>query len=87
MMADNINSLSDITKISEDIRSEVNKSIVGLTNHIDTLTLSLLTGGHVLLEGLPGTAKTFLRGAARQRDDRFTAFSRICRFCSPDFLN
>jgi len=60
MMTDNINSLSDITKISEDIRSEVNKSIVGLTNHIDTLTLSLLTGGHVLLEGLPGTAKTFL---------------------------
>ena len=60
MMADNINSLSDITKISENIRSEVNKSIVGLTNHIDTLTLSLLTGGHVLLEGLPGTAKTFL---------------------------
>ena len=60
MMADNINSLSDITKISEDIRSEVHKSIVGLTNHIDTLTLSLLTGGHVLLEGLPGTAKTFL---------------------------
>jgi MoxR-like ATPase len=46
--------------MSEDIRSEVNKSIVGLTNHIDTLTLSLLTGGHVLLEGLPGTAKTFL---------------------------
>jgi MoxR-like ATPase len=60
MMTDNINSLSDITKISEDIRSEVGKSIVGLTNHIDTLTLSLLTGGHVLLEGLPGTAKTFL---------------------------
>ncbi len=60
MMTDNINSLSDITKISEDIRSEVNKSIVGLTNHIDTLTLSLLTGGHVLIEGLPGTAKTFL---------------------------
>ena len=60
MMTDNINSLSDITKMSEDIRSEVNKSIVGLTNHIDTLTLSLLTGGHVLLEGLPGTAKTFL---------------------------
>ena len=59
-MTDNINSLSDITKISEDIRSEVGKSIVGLTNHIDTLTLSLLTGGHVLLEGLPGTAKTFL---------------------------
>ena len=60
MMTDDINSLSDITKMSEDIRSEVNKSIVGLTNHIDTLTLSLLTGGHVLLEGLPGTAKTFL---------------------------
>jgi len=59
-MTEIINSLSDITKISTDIRSEVNKSIIGLSNHIDTLTLSLLTGGHVLLEGLPGTAKTYL---------------------------
>ena len=59
-MSDSVTSLSDITKLSSDIRSEVNKSIVGLSRHIDTLTLSLLTGGHVLLEGMPGTAKTFL---------------------------
>ena len=59
-MSDSVTSLSDITKLSNDIRSEVNKSIVGLSRHIDTLTLSLLTGGHVLLEGMPGTAKTFL---------------------------
>ena len=39
-MSDSVTSLSDITKLSSDIRSEVNKSIVGLSRHIDTLTLS-----------------------------------------------
>ena len=59
-MTDSINSLSDIIKISKDISSGMNKTIVGLSNHINTLTLALLTGGHLLLDGLPGTAKTSL---------------------------
>ncbi|MCC8166096.1 MAG: MoxR family ATPase [Planctomycetes bacterium] len=49
-----------IGKISEDIRAEVGKAIVGQAEAIDLLLTSLLAGGHVLLEGVPGTGKTFL---------------------------
>ena len=52
--------LSDLKSLSDDLSSEIGKTIVGLDNHVKILTLSLLTGGHVLLDGLPGTAKTSL---------------------------
>lgn len=42
------------------IRAEVGKAIVGQNEAIDLLLTSLLSGGHVLLEGVPGTGKTFL---------------------------
>lgn len=40
------------------IREEVGKVIVGQEKLIDRLILALITGGHVLLEGVPGLAKT-----------------------------
>lgn len=40
------------------IREEVGKTIVGQEELIESLLISLLTGGHILLEGLPGLAKT-----------------------------
>lgn len=40
------------------IREEVAKVIVGQEKLIDRLILALITGGHVLLEGVPGLAKT-----------------------------
>jgi MoxR-like ATPase len=40
------------------ITSEVGKVIVGQTQMIERLLIGLLTGGHVLLEGVPGLAKT-----------------------------
>lgn len=40
------------------IREEVGKVIVGQEKLIDRLVLALATGGHVLLEGVPGLAKT-----------------------------
>lgn len=40
------------------IREEVSKVIVGQEKLIDRLILALITGGHVLLEGVPGLAKT-----------------------------
>ncbi len=52
--------LDSIGKIAEDIRREVGKAIVGQAEAIDLLLTSLLAGGHVLLEGVPGTGKTFL---------------------------
>lgn len=40
------------------IVSEVNKVIVGQTYMVERILIGILTGGHVLLEGVPGLAKT-----------------------------
>ncbi len=40
------------------LKSELTKTIVGQEQLIDRLLVGLLTGGHILLEGLPGLAKT-----------------------------
>lgn len=40
------------------LRLEMNKMIVGQKHMIDTLLIALLGNGHVLLEGVPGLAKT-----------------------------
>ena len=42
----------------DQVMSEVGKVIVGQTVMVDRLLIGLLTGGHVLLEGVPGLAKT-----------------------------
>jgi MoxR-like ATPase len=38
--------------------NHVNQSVVGQPHVVKSLIIGLLTNGHVLLEGLPGTAKT-----------------------------
>ena len=40
------------------IRNEVAKELVGQTKLVDSLLTGLLTGGHILIEGVPGLAKT-----------------------------
>lgn len=40
------------------IRKEISKQIVGQEKLVDSLLTGLLTGGHVLIEGVPGLAKT-----------------------------
>ena len=42
------------------IRSEISKAVVGKGDIELTLMLAIIAGGHVLIEGLPGTAKTKL---------------------------
>ena len=37
---------------------EMNKVVIGQKDLIDKLTIALLSNGHVLLEGVPGLAKT-----------------------------
>lgn len=44
----------------ERIKSEVRKVIVGQDEMIELAVVGLVAGGHVLLEGVPGTAKTLL---------------------------
>jgi MoxR-like ATPase len=42
------------------LRTEVGKAVVGQEAAVTGLTIALLAGGHVLLEGVPGVAKTLL---------------------------
>jgi MoxR-like ATPase len=42
------------------IKSEIHKVIIGMDDTIDMLIVGLLTNGHILLEGVPGIAKTLL---------------------------
>jgi MoxR-like ATPase len=53
----------EIHALTEAIRSEVRKAVVGQDEVIDLMLTSLLVGGHILLEGVPGTAKTLLAQA------------------------
>jgi MoxR-like ATPase len=52
--------LQEIRTLAEALRGEVRKAVVGQDEVIDLLLTSLLVGGHVLLEGVPGTAKTLI---------------------------
>ena len=53
----------DADKLHEKVRAmraEIGKAFVGQASVIDDITIALLTGGHVLLEGVPGLGKTLL---------------------------
>ncbi len=42
----------------QDLKKQMSQSVIGQQHMVDTLLVALLTNGNVLLEGLPGTAKT-----------------------------
>ncbi|MFC1975521.1 AAA family ATPase [Chloroflexota bacterium] len=52
--------MSDLQVLFQRLRQEVDKVLVGLEEPFELLVIALLTGGHVLLEGVPGTAKTLM---------------------------
>jgi MoxR-like ATPase len=51
---------SDLQLLFRRLRQEADKVLVGLEEPFELLVVALLTGGHVLLEGVPGTAKTLM---------------------------
>ncbi|MEJ2503235.1 MAG: MoxR family ATPase [Gemmatimonadota bacterium] len=64
------------------IKRELHKRVVGQDHMIDRLLIGLLTGGHVLLEGVPGLAKTLTVSSLADALD--VSFQRI-QF-TPDLL-
>lgn len=64
------------------LQSQVNQSVIGQEHIVKALIIGLLTGGHILLEGLPGTAKT--RSIKSLATTLKTSFGRI-QF-TPDLL-
>ena len=70
------------SEILTKLREEIAKVIIGQEEMIDKLLIGLLTGGHVLIEGVPGLAKTLTVSTLAQALD--THFQRI-QF-TPDML-
>jgi MoxR-like ATPase len=52
--------LAWIRELADRVRSEIHRTIVGMDEAIDSLLIALLVQGHVLIEGVPGLAKTYL---------------------------
>ncbi len=54
------------------VRTQVARTVVGQDSVVERVMIALLTGGHLLLEGVPGTAKTLLvQSVAKAIDLRF----------------
>lgn len=67
--------LTLVQTASENIRAELEKVIIGQSTLIDLLILALWADGHVLIEGVPGIAKTLTAKLLAQTLD--ASFSRI----------
>jgi MoxR-like ATPase len=52
--------LDAIATVARQLRQQIRRVVVGQDSALDLLLVALLSEGHVLLEGVPGTAKTLL---------------------------
>tara|TARA_B100000029_G_scaffold513861_1_gene614717 strand:- start:36506 stop:37489 length:984 start_codon:yes stop_codon:yes gene_type:complete len=59
-MINSLKSTEDIKSLRDSLKAEIGNNVVGLDNIVDSLIISILVGGHVLIEGFPGTGKTLL---------------------------
>jgi MoxR-like ATPase len=64
-----------VKSLAERLRAEIAKAVVGQADTIDLLLTAVLAGGHMLLEGPPGTAKTLIAQCLARTLD--LAFGRI----------
>jgi MoxR-like ATPase len=80
-VATQVSSQADMALVQGVLR-QVGRRVVGQEYMVERLLISLLTGGHVLLEGVPGLAKTLTVRTLAETID--TSFQRI-QF-TPDLL-
>ena len=80
-MATQVSPAADAALV-QDVLTQVGRRVVGQEYMVERLLISLLTGGHVLLEGVPGLAKTLTVRTLAETIS--TTFSRI-QF-TPDLL-
>jgi MoxR-like ATPase len=52
--------IDDLKILCERMKREIARAVVGQEKIVDALLVALLSRGHILLEGVPGTAKTLL---------------------------
>ena len=51
---------NEVVQLREQVIGEISRTVVGLDEVANQLLTALIAGGHVLMEGVPGTAKTTL---------------------------
>jgi MoxR-like ATPase len=72
----------EVQRFAAHVRAELGKAVVGQGELVNQLVAVLLTSGHALVEGVPGTAKTLA----------VKALAHICRLgfqrvqCTPDLM-
>jgi MoxR-like ATPase len=75
-------SIAETARVAEHVRREMAHAIVGQRQAVDQFLLVLLVGGHALVEGFPGLAKTLM----------VNALARVFRLgfhrvqCTPDLM-
>ncbi|MDQ2879669.1 MAG: AAA family ATPase, partial [Pseudomonadota bacterium] len=52
--------VDEVKALAQAIRDEIGKAVVGQEETVEMMLVALFAGGHVLLEGPPGTAKTLV---------------------------
>ena len=52
--------VADIAALGQRIRAEIGKAVIGQDETVGLMLIALFSQGHILLEGPPGVAKTFL---------------------------
>ncbi len=74
--------MNKATELAANVRGELSKAIVGQRESLDQLLLVMLVGGHALVEGVPGLAKTLAVKALAQIFQ--LKFQRVQ--CTPDLM-
>jgi MoxR-like ATPase len=73
---------TSVSQVIEQARRELARTVVGQREPLDLLLVTLLCGGHALVEGVPGVAKTLaVRTLARLLQVRFHRVQ-----CTPDLM-
>ncbi len=58
MVSDTNDAFEKCRTLLDECRTEISKRVVGQQQVVDGILMGLITGGHILLEGVPGLAKT-----------------------------
>jgi MoxR-like ATPase len=72
---DDVEAINQLGKTYQSLKAELGKVIIGQEEVIEQLSISLFAGGHSLLMGVPGLAKTLLVSSVAETLD--LSFSRI----------
>jgi len=72
---DDVAAVDELGRIYQDLRKELGRIIIGQDQVVEQLSICLFSGGHALLMGVPGLAKTLLVSTAAET--MHLTFSRI----------